>query len=85
VKQHLEIRAAEMRAKNIEVLRAELWADLDRKLKRGKLTPSEVAQARRDFWEARAADELLVREHRRHRNRLVTKLRRKSGKVRKSA
>lgn len=83
MKPHFELRAAEMRARNTEGLRAALWADLQKKVTSGKLTLGEEMQIKREFWEARAADELKVREHRRWRNHEPNegqRVRRKSGK-----
>lgn len=68
MKPHLELRAAELRARSTEQQRLQLWAKLERKLKRGELTGGEVVQAKREFWEARAADEIKVREQRKRRN-----------------
>lgn len=85
MKRHLELRAAEMRAKATEQRRADLWATLERKRRSGKLTDGEVAQAHREFWEAAAADELAVRQDRRQRNHEATKSRRGRAGGKRSA
>lgn len=68
MKPHLELRAAEMRARMTEEQRVELWAKLDKLFRAGRLTAGEVSRQKREFWEARAQDEIKVREARRQRN-----------------
>ena len=51
-KEILEEEAARMKCAHAEQRRAELFAQLDRKLLRGDLTPRGVSQAKREFWES---------------------------------
>ena len=52
-----EEHAAAMRCENTEHLRRGLWVRLGRMVARGKLTASQAAEAKREFWEARRADQ----------------------------
>ena len=52
---------ARMRCENTERLRVELWAKLERDLRRGSITEERAALEKRRFWQDRTRDELAAR------------------------
>ena len=52
---------ARMRLQNTEYLRRRLWLSVAQQTRIGKLTPKEADAVRRQFWEERRADVLIVR------------------------
>jgi hypothetical protein len=51
---------ASLRCRNTESLRVRLFRMIAAGLKDGKLSDSEAAQLRREFWEARAKDKKII-------------------------
>ena len=52
IKAILEEESARVKAAHAEERRVELFAELDARLIKGDLTPKEVAQFKREFWDS---------------------------------
>jgi len=60
----LEQRAALMRYLSFDRRRRALWMQLRRRLTMGQLTPAEVEQLKREFWQAGREDVALAKDER---------------------
>lgn len=57
----LQRAEAELRLRNTEAIRHRIFRQVAILMGQGRLTASEAAQIRREFWEARLRDRRLVR------------------------